>query len=64
LLDKHNLSTFSSEIEAAALGAIQGNETLVAPDAAAPLVDLTDRPYITVDNDDSMDLDQAMFIAP
>jgi hypothetical protein len=64
LLDKHNLSvTFSSEIETAALGAIQGNETMVAPDAA-PLVDLTDRPYVTVDNDDSMDLDQAIFIAP
>lgn len=64
LLIRHSLSvTFSPEIEAVALAAIQGDETLVAPDAS-PLVDLADRPYITIDNDDSMDLDQAMFIAP
>jgi len=65
LLRKSNLTVeFPQEVEHAARKAIEGDSRYVAPDAAAQLADFADRPYITIDNDDSTDLDQAMYIAP
>ncbi len=57
----------SVEAEVAALLSLADGS---APDAPPPgtddpsLVDLTDRPFVTIDNEDSRDLDQALLVEP